>query len=244
MKKSQTLYLFLFLVAPIFLSAQKQSSLFKAGVTAGLNMTQIDGDEQFGYNRRGMNFGLQGSVILRKDMDISTELLYTERGTEPDSEEKTKNKRTAYVSLRYAEVPILFNYFYNRSDFGHYKWNIYLGFSYGRLLRSQTSILKGYLTDSVQQALVNTIGYKTSDLSFILGIRRYVTPRLGISLRHTFSLNYLYKNPAPIVPTRGATTKNYVSFRSFFLSANLSYNFISPKITKPRKGKVVPKPKK
>ncbi len=245
MKKKQILYLLLFFLAQTSLRAQKYSSLFKAGVTAGVNLSQIDGDEQFGYNNKGLNFGLRGAVILRKDIDISTELLYSQRGTQPDSDEISKQKRTAYVSLRYAEVPILFNYFYDKSDMGHYRWNVYAGVSYGRLLKSETRILKSFSqTDSVQQNLVNAIGYNTSDLSLIVGVKRYFTNRFGISLRHTSSLNYLYKNPKPIVQTRGQQpNKDYISFRSFFLSVNLFYDFITPKIKRPRKGKTSEKAK-
>ncbi len=245
MKKKQTFYLILLFFAQSALSAQKYSSLFKAGATVGVNLSQIDGDEQFGYNRSGLNFGLRGAVILRKDIDISTELLYSQRGTQPDSDEKSKQKRTAYVSLRYAEVPILFNYFYDRSELGHYRWNLYVGVSYGRLLRSETSILKSFsITDTIQQNLVNANGYNTSDLSFILGVKRYFTNRVGISLRHTFSMNYLYKNPKPVVITRGQQlSKDYSTFRSFFLSFNLFYDFITPKIIKPRKGKAIQKVK-
>ena len=168
--------------------------------------------------------------------------LFSQRGTEPDSEEKAKIKRTIYVSLNYAEVPILFNYYYDKSEFGHYRWNLYAGFSYGRLLKSQTTILKGYLTDTIQQNLVNTIGYNTSDFSFAFGVKRFFTPRLALSLRHTFSLNYLYKNPQPTVVTRvSPVAKNYATFRSFFISINLCYDLITPKLMKPRKGKTTQK---
>ncbi len=244
MKKSQTLCLLFILSAHVYIYAQKYSSIFKAGVTAGVNLNQIDGDEQFGYNRRGYNFGMRGAVILRKNMDISTELLFSQRGTEPDDNEKLKNKRTAYVSLSYAEVPFLFNLYYDRSEIGHYRWNLYAGASYGRLLKSQTSIFKGYTTDTVQQNFVNTIGYNTSDFSFIIGVKRYFTPRFGVSLRHTASMNLLYKNPQPPVPSRvSLPTKNYASFRTFFVSANLFYDFITPKLVKPRKGKGASKAK-
>jgi hypothetical protein len=238
MKKSQTLCLLFILFAPLWVQAQKYTSPFKAGVTAGVNLTQIDGDEQFGYNRRGYNFGLRGAMIIRKNMDISTELLFSQRGTEPGSTEKAKNKRTIYVALNYAEVPFLFNFFYDRSEIGHYRWNLYGGLSYGRLLKSQTKILKGYTMDTVQQNVLNTVGYKSSDLSLVLGVKRYITPRFGIGARHTVSLNYVYSNPQPpIGPRTPAGTRNYSSFRSFFLSANLFYDFITPKLVKPRKSK-------
>jgi Outer membrane protein beta-barrel domain len=236
MKKEHALYLILLFFASSVLSAQKYSSLFKAGATIGVNLSQIDGDEQFGYNRKGLNFGLRGAVILRKDIDISTELLYSERGTKPDNDEISKQKRVIDVSLSYAEVPILFNYFYDKSDMGHYRWNIYVGVSYGRLLKSDTKIRKSVsLTDTLQQNLVNAIGYNTADLSLIIGIKRYFTNRVGVSLRHTFSMNYLYKNPKPIIITRGQQpNKDYATFRSFFLSFNLFYDFITPKIKKSR----------
>lgn len=239
MKKSQILSFILILCATSVGYAQKYSSPFKAGATIGINLTQIDGDEQFGYNHKGLNLGLRGAVILRKNMDISTELLYSERGTKPDETEKNKNKRTAYLSLQYAEVPLLFNYYYDKADDGHYRWNIYAGVSYARLLRSQTSIYKSFnVTDTIQLNLVNSFGYNTSDLSFIVGVKRYFTNRIGISLRHTNSLNLLYRNPTPITPTRGTVlTRNYTSFRSFFLSANVCYDFITPKLQKARKKK-------
>ncbi len=245
MKKAHTLYLIFLFFAPSALSAQKYSSLFKAGATVGVNFSQIDGDEQFGYNNKGINFGLRGAVILRKDMDVSTELLYSQRGTRPDNDEISKQKRTVYVSLGYAEVPILFNYFYDKSEIGHYRWNIYAGVSYGRLLKSETKILKSIsLTDTIQQNLVNTIGFNSSDFSLIFGIKRYFTNRVSASLRHTFSMNYLYKNPKPVIITRGQQpNKDYTTFRSFFFSLNLGYDFITPKMAKPRKGKTIQKAK-
>ena len=245
MKKEQTLFLILLFFIQPALYAQKYSSLFKAGATAGVNLSQIDGDEQFGYKKKGFNFGLRGAVILRKDIDISTELLYSRRGAEPSSTEKSKNKRLAFLTLHYAEVPILFNYFYDKSELGHYRWNFYVGMSYGRLLKSETLILKSYsLTDSVQQNLVNTIGYNSSDFSLIFGIKRYFNSRIGLSLRHTLSMNFVYKNPEPVLVTRGQQPrKDYTSFRSYFVSLNVFYDFITPKIKKPRKGKTIPKAK-
>ncbi len=243
MTKKQTLYFLLLFFAQNTLLAQKYSSLFKAGATAGVNLSQIDGDEQFGYKKKGFNFGLRGAVILRKDMDISTELLYSKRGAEPSTNEQAKNKRLAYITLHYAEVPFLFNYFYDKSEFGHYRWNFYIGMSYGRLLKSETTILKSYsLRDSLQQNLVNTIGYNSSDFSLIVGIKRYFNSRLGLSLRHSLSMNYVYKNPEPVLITRGQQSrKDYGSFRSYFISLNVFYDFITPKIKKPRKGKTIPK---
>ena len=239
MNQNLTLTVLLLLCGQITLTAQRYKSPFKAGVTIGINQSQIDGDEQFGYKRRGLNLGLRGAVILNKKMDISTELLYSERGTLPSDAEKSKNKRTVYVSLRYAEVPFLFNYFYEKGDDGHFKWNIYTGISYGRLLRSQTNVYKTFnIQDSVQQDLLNKVGYNTSDFSLIVGVKRCFTNRLGLSLRHTSSLNLLYDNPPPLTPKGNPVpTKNFTSFRSFHLSLNVTYDFFTPKLQKPRKKK-------
>jgi Outer membrane protein beta-barrel domain len=232
MKKETTLAFLFFFSILTFVKAQQYNSPFKAGLTFGINKTQIDGDDQFGYNRRGYNFGLRGAVILSKNMDISTELLYSERGTQPDDTEKLKNKRTTNVALKYAEVPFLFNFYYNKAEDGHYRWNVYTGLSYGRLLRSQVSVFKGSsITDTIQQNLVNTIGMNTSDLSYVIGIKRYFTNRVGLSVRHTNSLNLVYKNDAAITaPRNTAISKNYNSFRSFFYSVNVFYDFVTPKL--------------
>ena len=53
MNKNLTFTFFLLLWGQIIMTAQKYNSPFKAGVTIGINQAQIDGDEQFGYKRRG-----------------------------------------------------------------------------------------------------------------------------------------------------------------------------------------------
>jgi hypothetical protein len=216
------------------LSAQINSSLFKAGATIGLNRTQIDGDEQFGYNRSGLSFGLRGAVVIKPYLDISTELLFSQRGALPDDTEKSLRKRTVYIDLQYAEVPLLLNLYASKNEHGFYRWNIYGGVSYGRLLRSKTEVFKGATADSAQLNLVNENGYKSYDLSLVAGIGRYFTPRLGVSIRHTASMTYLYKNPAPIRTRTGTINTDYKFFRSFFISVNAFYNLVSPKIKKPR----------
>ena len=48
---------------PTVLTAQ---SPFKAGVSVGLNLAQIDGDHQFGYDKRGLGYGIRGGVVVEK----------------------------------------------------------------------------------------------------------------------------------------------------------------------------------
>ena len=109
-------------------------SPFKAGVSIGVNLAQIDGDHQFGYDKRGFGYGIRGGVAIRKNFDIMTELLYVQKGASPKSSQPFDSRR-AEIELKYAEVPLLFSYHFKKNDLGFYKWTIQTGASYGRLLK-------------------------------------------------------------------------------------------------------------
>lgn len=218
-----------------FLTAQ---SPFKAGVSAGLNLAQIDGDHQFGYDKSGFGYGLRGGVVVRKNFDIMTELLYIKKGTSPKSTQPFDSRR-AEIELIYAEVPLLFNYHFKKNELGFYKWTLQAGASYGRLLKSTSVVTKKSTLDSLATISLSQENYNKHDISFIVGAAFNIRSNLGISIRHTVSLTKLYENPDFDTPS--PTTKRaerYLAFRNYFVSFQIFYDFLSPKIKKPKKKKV------
>ena len=85
MKKTLTL-IFFFCSSILF----GQTSPFKAGIAAGLNFSQVDGDYQHGYHKKGLTLGIRGGIVLKKKYSIITELLYNYYGGEPRSLKELK----------------------------------------------------------------------------------------------------------------------------------------------------------
>ena len=213
-------------------------SPFKAGVSIGVNLAQIDGDHQFGYDKRGFGYGIRGGVAVRKNFDIMTELLYVQKGASPKSTQPFDSRR-AEIELKYAEVPLLFSYHFKKNDLGFYKWTIQGGASYGRLLKSTSIVTKKLLIDSLATESLSQENYKKHDISFMMGFTYNIRSNLGINIRHSIALTTLYDNPDFDTPTPTVKkAEKYMSFRNYYLSFQIYYDFLSPKIKKPKKKKV------
>jgi Outer membrane protein beta-barrel domain len=228
MKRKITLPLFFcLLLSANLLHAQDR---FKAGVAVGLNLTQLDGDLQQGYDKPGLNLGLKGFVIIKPQFDVSAELFFNQKGATYSSSKTLGDTKTLYsiFTFNYADVIFLANFNINPNEAEtHYRHTFHTGISFGRLVNSTTSVQRGSIaqTDLEQNITKN---YKSNDVSFVIGWSWYITKRMGITLRHTLSLTNMYENPLQI-SSRDIGTAGYQSLRSYYFSAQVFYNFISPK---------------
>ncbi|MDR0288191.1 MAG: PorT family protein [Clostridiales bacterium] len=135
-----------FFLYPTSASAQR----FIGGVAAGVNVTQVDGDEVFGYYKVGFNGGPYVKLMLDKKQrfSVTMELLYTQKGAFQKNNSvfigffakgdtllidplyPEVDKRTFYkLNTNYLEIPLLFHYDDPRS-----KVSIGVGFSWARLV--------------------------------------------------------------------------------------------------------------
>jgi Outer membrane protein beta-barrel domain len=215
----------------------KSQSLFKVGIKAGINFAQIDGDYQSGYDRLGYGFGLKGGIIIKKNFEIMTELLYNQKGTE-SKKNLTSDIKKADIKLSYAEVPLLFVYHLKKDENGIYKWSIYGGASYGRLLKSSIDIRKNTLMDTISTLKLAPDNLNKTDISLVLGLNYNVFSNFGINLSHSTALNFLYKDLTPQNPRVPVKRDNYNSFRNYFVSIKIFYDFIAPKPVKPKIRKI------
>jgi len=86
---------------------------FKGGLTGGLIVSQVDGDNWGGYNKPGVNFGGFVYVMFKKNVGFGTELKYIQKGSfkAPNYE---KGDYTYYkMRLSYIEMPFLAKYVLN-----------------------------------------------------------------------------------------------------------------------------------
>jgi hypothetical protein len=213
---------------------------FKATAFAGINFSQIDGDKQEGYRKQGVSLGLGGSIYIKPDIEIGTELLYNAKGAKPNKNVSSfEDTYFSTFSLQYSEIALLGKYHFSpNSTKKYYTRSFLLGLSYGRLLKSSTTIIRGYAHVTALETSV-TNQYNPHDFSFIVGCSQLLTQRIGISVRHTRSMNFLYKNPDIYVASQKSA--GFQSLQPFFLSFHLFYNFISPhKVTGLRIEKIKP----
>jgi Outer membrane protein beta-barrel domain len=196
---------------------------FKAGVFSGINFSQIHGDNQDGYQKKGLSLGLTGSMVISQEFELCTELLYNEKGASAGSLSPYRRDHFySDISLKYSEVAFLAHYFFRpKVDENYYKQSLKIGISYGRLLKSQTDVaINRQESQLVEETL--TQNYNRDDFSFVAAWSYYLSPRLAFSVRHTNTLSFLFKsNPA--------LGKTFMDMRPYFLGFHLSYDFITSK---------------
>lgn len=110
-----------------------QAQIFKGEVFAGGSMSQVDGDECYGYERINAQagVGVLWSVLEADWLDVGLEVLYNPKGA-LRADTLKYNSGSFYglynLKLNYVEVPLMF-YFTDK-----HRYSVGLGFSYGRLV--------------------------------------------------------------------------------------------------------------
>lgn len=160
------------------------AQVFKGMLIGGLNMSQVEGDEVYGYNRFGGNLGAGVFVPIDKRWGISMETLFTMKGAfQGDqylAEDSLGNRITGSYDLRlnYVEIPLLMH-FTDRE-----RITVGAGFSYSRLV-GVTEKEHGKL---IETTTVKDGPYKTSDYSILADIRLRIYQSLLINVRYGYTL--------------------------------------------------------
>jgi hypothetical protein len=227
MKNPILLLLILLFAEPV--SAQNR---FSGGLFGGVNFAQIDGDFQQGYRKRMFSGGIRAAMILTRNFDIGTELMYNGKGAAPSDGDKTGVNQNFYMSMHYAEAALMANFHFEQNERGFNQKTVQIGLSYGRLLTSTNEISKFNRIDTVQSRLFLQENLKNADVSFVVGLTYRFTPKIGISMRHTYSLTPFFER---VLPVQRTIQKSYFIGRSYFLSIHLSYDLWTPELRKPKK---------
>ncbi len=104
---------------------QANAPRFHASLLAGINATQVDGDNLAGYHKGGWNAGLGVDATLHKDLTLGMELLFSQKGSRSTILPPASSVK---LLINYAEIPIMLRYHdRNGAIFG-------LGLSYGAYL--------------------------------------------------------------------------------------------------------------
>jgi hypothetical protein len=178
---------------------------FYGGLVAGMNFTQVDGDNYAGYHKVGINVG--GIVYTKFDEHLaaSIEILYSQKGARGHYAQKNANNNIVdgyKATLNYAEVPLQLCYFdRRRSHFG-------AGLSIARLV----SVKESGKLNGVEYADFDKYPYKKMDYNFIIGGSLHIWEGLFLNARFQYSL----------VPIRKGTRG--VDLPADFAGRNEQYN--------------------
>lgn len=166
-----------FIASLSVLNAQR----FTASAVGGINISQINGDGYAGYNKWGLTGGARVSYEVYPKMDMSIEMLYSQRGSRNGNQEAP-----FHINLNYVEIPLLYsiNDWYNEAD-GYYKVRADVGLSYGYLI-SSTQTLEGF-TDALNNL-------NTHDVSFLVGAGFKLNKQWGLGFRYSRSLYRMYND--------------------------------------------------
>ena len=175
------------------ISGHGYSQRILGAVTAGLNLTQVDGDEEYGYKKVGLNVG--PSVIIpfgkNKKWSFSMELLFSQLGSRQRSQYQNDTvidttKGGYYdgyrLKLTYVQIPLMVHFTDKRIIAGG------LGLLWGQLVdvREWEDYNDGrgwYRTNT------NLKGpYQLWDLEAVADVRLRLWQRLWLDVRYSYSI--------------------------------------------------------
>lgn len=194
--------------APTSLEAQTQR--FKAGMMLGFNASQIDGDELWGYNKAGLNLGVRFAAIITPRIDLSMDMLYSQRGSQSQFSLDNSVELNRY-NLHYIEVPVILHFKdwvgVTSDDEQFYRVEINGGLAYSRLIKAR---MHGNAFVNREDLL------NQNDFSWLIGLGYHASPYHSFHVRYTDSINYLFDDQDAF---------NTRKLRGYFLTLHYLYTF-------------------
>lgn len=163
-----------------------QAQLFKGGIVAGANFSQVEGDDVSGYKHLGYNVGFMVDTYIKEKMSITFEILYTIKGSDTGSK-FTLDGRLFRNTFRYVEVPVLYRY----HDDGGMSFGAGLSFSN---LISATHYEDGLETEGYFDSVAPLFSPapRKMDYGFVVDFSYRFSPQFWISARGTVSTLTFY----------------------------------------------------
>ncbi|KAF5069596.1 Outer membrane protein beta-barrel domain protein [anaerobic digester metagenome] len=144
----------------------------------GLNATQVDGDEVYGYKNFGLNAGLSAIVPFNNKWSVSIENIYSEKGARQRVKYLDSLDGSYDLRLNYLEVPVLLHF--TDKDIVTFG----AGMSWGRLVKVWEQ-RNGY---EMPATTLESGIYRSSDLNLLLDVRFRVFERLRFNARYAYSI--------------------------------------------------------
>ena len=187
----------------------------------GFNAAQLDGDLRQGFDKWGLTFGARGVIVLSSRFELSTEILFSPRGSRFERDGFRSGSKSQVIKLDYMEVPILINYLMKptgKKKDKYYKNHLNAGISVGRLINSS---VEEFGNDRIRFSEAIEF-FNKNDLSIILGLTHYIHRHIGLGIRTTISVNKIFDGAE--TPLQDPQNE-LASLRGYFISGRILYMF-------------------
>ncbi len=154
-----------------------QSQIIKGEAIAGFNLSQVDGDEVYGFKRIGANLGVGAMIPFGKNWDVSIEATFNQKGAFQKPQYSDSLSGEYKLRLNYVEIPVLIHY--TDKDF----ISVGIGASFGRLV-GVNEWEHGLEMDTD----LNSGTYTQNDLCFVADLRMRAYGPIIVNLRYQYSL--------------------------------------------------------
>jgi len=158
-----------------YVSATSQNARFNAGIIAGLNFSELEGNGITDYF--GLNAGVIGTARIAKHSQIGVEFLFSQNGeyVYPSFYPQIEYGK---VWLNYIEIPVHVDWLigvFQKEKF--YDWNLNIGVAYTRLISYSAKDIEGI-------EVSNQIIYNNKE-SFLLqaGTTYHFTKKIALNLK-------------------------------------------------------------
>lgn len=165
------------------------AQVIKGAIIGGVNLSQVDGDQVYGFHKFGLNAGASAIIPLKNRFDIAIETIFSQKGSyqKPQydySPSVPSHDSTGEYELKltYIEVPVLFQY----QDKGGFI--VGAGFSWGRLVNVREKEFSTSANSVVwDNVTLNDGTYKKSDWDILGDIRLKIYKGLQFDFRYSYS---------------------------------------------------------
>jgi len=172
-------YLFIVFISLFFVTNVSAQNI-KGVLIFGGNLSQVDGDEIFGFKKWGFNVGAAAIMPLneKQTINISVETLFSQKGSYQKYPFAYDTTDYPYynLNLNYLEVPILFQYTDKKVI------TFESGFSWGRLVSLKEIEHGSDLNWSKQQW-----PYSREDWNLVAGLRFRIHNKWHLNVRYAYS---------------------------------------------------------
>lgn len=171
----------------IFVSGIGFSQRFNAGILAGANGSQLDGDNNDGYHKFGYQAGAFVNLSVSPSSSFQLEMEYIQKGSRINADSLTNVGNTFLFRFHYLEVPLLYQFTF--AD----RFSIEAG--------PAMDVLLGSLEESNGQEIASTVPLRPVTLSGIFGVSGFLTDQLKVNFRFNYSLLSIRETNLPLPPS-------------------------------------------
>lgn len=201
-------YTCLFFIIGLCLTINTFAQSFNAGILAGVNASQVAGDDYSGFNKAGILIGLYSDIDVSSKINLQFEINYSQKGSRKNPNTAEGDTDFFLLRLDYIDIPLM-------ARVRHNKFTFEGGIYYGQLINDYIEDENGPTEIPVEFNQFNSF-----DFGGLIGINFNVTDHIIMNWRYSNSIIPTKKHDSGAVFwfNRG-TYNNYMSF-------SLRYEFI------------------